>query len=362
MKKLEVIIASFLVYLAFVFTYLIPVKKNRVSIISYFNSNLGLEFNDIVNHLEDDNIEIKANLHKFNSSLSGKFSYLFSFLYQTYLFNTSRVVLLDGNNFVYSKIKVKKGTSTIQLWHASGAIKKFGMQSERRYEIKPYDYVIVGSNYFKEVFATSLNTPIENVVPLGIAKSDYLFNDSYLSKKREDFYNRYPHLINKKIILYAPTFRGSGIEDMNSDLKIDKFRNSLSGEYELLVKVHPLVNKGLENIENNVSNEQLYTLLSISDYIISDYSALIFDAIALNKDVIMYLYDLDEYTNNRGLSIDIDEIDILKAYNEDELIQLINKNCSKDNNKIKEKYLEKMDGQSAKRISNFIVDLIKEDK
>lgn len=356
-KKLEETIAKLLIMISFYLTYPLKVKRNRVSLISYFNADYGIEFTDLVSRLQDNDIEVKSSLNHFKANALGKFKYLFSFMYQTYLFNTSRIIILDGNSYVNSVINKKNETKTYQLWHALGAIKKFGEQ--RRYENKPYDYVVVSSDYFKEPFSLALNTPLKNIYNLGNVKSDNLFNKEYLNKLKNDFYNKYPELINKKIILYAPTFRGTGLEDMqSSDGGITKLRDMLSYDYHLIVKQHPLViDKSFHNYD-----EDLYTLLVVADYVVSDYSALIFDAVILDKKVILYLYDYDEYLKNRGFFLDPKSLGLIQAFNINELYDIIDKESYLDNNReVKQNFLNDIDGHSLDRVIKQLLTIL-EDK
>lgn len=361
LKKIEVVIARFLIYISYVVTYLIPVKKRRVSIISYFNHELGLEFSDLAMLLEEEGYELKYDLHKFNSNLWGKFKYLFSFMHQTYLFNTSKLVILDGNSFVFSSIKTKDIVHTMQLWHATGAIKRFGGQSERRYEIKGYDSLIVASEYFKNIFSDYLNTDLAKTHVLGVCKTDYLFKQEFKQSKMIEFYLKYPELKNKKIILYAPTFRGTGIEDINNNnVALDQIQEELGNEYQLVVKYHPLINKSIKTNNYDFSNLDLYQLLFVSDYVISDYSALLYDAALLNKKIVMYLYDINEYKNNRGLCVDLDDFIFEKSYNIKELLNSIKNYKNKDYKKFNEKYLTVTNGNSTKNIFMFINRIMKE--
>ncbi|MDL2212264.1 CDP-glycerol glycerophosphotransferase family protein [Erysipelotrichaceae bacterium OttesenSCG-928-M19] len=359
LKKFEIFFSKVLIQISYIFTYLIPIKKNRVSLISYFNNEYGLEFEMLVKLLKEDNYEIKASLHCFNGTMLGKLRYLFSFMYQTYLFNTSSVVLLDGNNFVYANIKVKAQVHTIQLWHATGAIKKFGQDTKRRYQIKGYDSIIVSSSFFKPIYAQALNTPLENVHDLGICKTDYLFDCEYLNNCQVKFYQKYPFLKNKKIILYAPTFRGEGIDDINDTSNINELTKLLNDDYCLLKKNHPLVKKNDNDTSIiDVSSDDLYELLVVADYVISDYSALIFDAMILNKKTILYLYDYQEYKKNRDFCVNIHEIDLKKGYTIHEIYDILNEyeDCEEVSANM-EKYLSAIDGSSTKRIFNYIKNL-----
>jgi len=362
MAKIEVFISTILVKIIYYITYFFPVNKNKIVINSYFNNDLGLEYSRLYDLLDKEGYIVKCILVKFKGNALGKLKYLFGLFYQTYLFNTSKVILLDGNNFVYSTINVKKQVKVIQLWHATGAIKNFGNLTKRRYQIKGYDSLIVSSDFFKDIFSRALNTEINNIHPLGITKTDYLFDDEFINDRKELFYQKNPHLIEKKIILYAPTFRGDGVDDARVDSDIGELTDYLSEEYHLIASLHPLSKEyNLKDINKKIDmqKEDLYTLLCVSDIIISDYSALIFDASLLNKKIIMYLYDLDTYTETRGLCLNIDEMPLTKCFNIEELYHsIITAEKNIDNSDFINKYVSALDGNSTDRIFLHIKDMM----
>ncbi|MDR1782315.1 MAG: CDP-glycerol glycerophosphotransferase family protein [Bacilli bacterium] len=355
MKKLEVIIASILVKITYYLTYLFPINNKQISIISYFNNDLGLEFSKLVNQLNN-NYKFKYDLRKFNNSYLGKFQYLFSFIHQTYLFNTSKLIILDGNSFVYSRINAKNKVQVMQLWHAIGAIKEFGQASERRYEIKGYDYLITSSDYFRDIFSLRLNTKKDHTFDLGNIKSDYLFDNNFINENKVAFYQKYPQYKNKRIILYAPTFRGKGIDDINFEFKLDELKNQLKDDEVLIIKKHPLTKTIL--LENDLSNEDLYQLLIVSDIIISDYSALIFEAILLKKKLILYWYDYEKYVKERGICIDIKQLNLPIVYNICDLCDIICKIKNNDYQDQKSYFLNKCDGHSLDRVIELIKNIM----
>lgn len=356
------IIAQIIIKITYYLTLLIPVRNNRVSFISYFSAEYGLEFSNLHDLLAEANIEIKCSLQKFDSSWLGKLKYLFQFIYQTYLFNTSRVILLDGNSLVHTTIRKKKNVKVIQLWHALGAIKKFGTHTKRRYPIKGYDALIVSSQFFRKIFAESLDTKLSKTLALGYSKSDYLFDEEYQKQQVILFNEAHPALKDKKLILYAPTFRGSGIEDMHSNLNdIEQLSNKLKDDYQIMVKLHPLVKEHVDSAKLiDVSDHDLYQLLFVSDIVISDYSALIFDAMVLRKKVLLHLYDLKKYRDQRGLSVNISDMKLQKSYNIEDLYFNINNLKKIDYDAFNDKYLDAIDGHSSERIVEYILKVINE--
>ena len=163
---------------------------------------------------------------------------------------SSKVIIIDGYNIVVSVLKHKKNTKIIQLWHALGAIKKFGYQSigyedgiNKKIAIalcmhKNYDYVISGSKEMNLFFAHAFDVPIEKVKDIGTPSADYLLKENKSMVKK--LFDKYPQLKKKTNILYSPTFRSDGtdnIEEVISAIDTEKYNLIITFYCELLVIV-----------------------------------------------------------------------------------------------------------------------------
>lgn len=367
MGKLELIIAKILVTVLNVITsYLKPIN-NKVTYISYRSNNITKEMNlisDEIRKVQPNTKEVFLML-KYKNTLGDKFRYVIEIIKQVYHVKTSKVVIIDGNNFVISNID-KKDTKVVQIWHACGAIKKFGQDFERKYEIKNYDYVITCSSSSKECMSSAFGVSEDQILPLGYPKTDLLFDEKIMSKYKSNMYNKYPFLKNKKVILYAPTFRGEAVyEKKVLHVDLGKIANLLGDDYVLLYKFHPIIsNTEIESKSNNlynVSDESLYKLFSVTDVLVSDFSAIIYDFSILEKPIVLYTPDLDEYKNNRGLYVDYESFAPGKiTYTEEELLKAI-----KDERfelekvkRLKETFFDYRDGKSSYRIAEFVISLL----
>ena len=117
----------------------------------------------------------------------------------------------------------------------------------------------------------------------------YLLSDNLGREKIDGFYRQYPKYKDKKTILYAPTFR----KDTDCTENLKKLIQSINFDrYNLIIKLHPL-DKTCEINEYIVDKKyNTLDLLKISDYIITDYSAVAFEASILNKPLYFYVYDI----------------------------------------------------------------------
>jgi len=367
MGTLELLMAKIMVKILDILTYNLKNDINKITYISYISDKLTEDMKMISDEINKSNENIKEVylILKYKNTILDKLRYVVEIIKQVYHIKTSNVVIIDGNNFVVSNIN-KKNTKIVQIWHACGAIKKFGEDFERKYKIKNYDYIITSSSKSKSIMASAFGVDEDQVIPLGYPKTDKLFDKKIMRKYKLEMYKKYPFLKGKKIVLYAPTFRGEGIYDKKFlKVDIDKISKSIGDDYVFLYKFHPVIDNKLDcKVENvkDVSDESLYKLFSVADMLVSDFSAIIYDFSILEKPILLYTPDLDEYKEKRGLYVDYEEFAPGKiTYNEDELIKSIqqeNFNIQKVK-KIKNEFFDFLDGKSSVRIAKFIRELLK---
>lgn len=176
------------------------------------------------------------------------------------------------------------------------------------------------------------------------------------------------NLRDKKVILYAPTYRGDNARTAYSEnvINIELLRHFLKDEYCFVYKLHPLVknNFKIDKCDRafafDVSDEMhINEVLSAADILISDYSSLIFEYALLERPMIFYAYDHDEYIDARGFYYDYDKFvpgPIVK--NNDELlekIQTVEEWFDADKvRRFKGKFMDACDGSSTRRIIDKI--------
>ena len=361
---------KFILYIVLGFIYILiyffKIDENKITFISYKTDRLEGNFKLISNNLSTNKDYKKVYLFmKYENNLVGNFKYFINCIKQVYHINTSKIVILDYNNYVVSNFK-KKAVKVIQVWHATGAIKQFGNDIEREYRIRNYDYVLSTSEIWKKPYSTAFNVSEEQVIPLGIPKTDNLFSKSRMKKYHDYVMKKYPQIKGKKVVLYAPTFRGDPINNIKyQEVELKYIAEQLGDEYILMYKLHPWFgDKNVGESENviNANSENINRLFSVTDYLITDYSAIIFDYAILNKPVLFLVPDLEEYKKERGMYIDYEkEMPGPICFNENEVIDAI-KDDKFDLIKIRnfsKRYFKYTDGKSTERVCEFIENLMK---
>lgn len=266
------------------------------------------------------------------------------------------------------KFKNKK-TIYINTWHGS-PIKKIGLAANSGQKIlfkgSECDIRFAQSEYEIEVSAISGTLPKEKYVLVGLPRNDELF--SLQQSEIDDIRKKFNIPTNKKIILYAPTFR-DWTRDSNGciiapPIDINKWKEKLSDKYIIFFRAHYEINNILgikddEFIHNMTDYPNLNELMKVSDILISDYSSIMFDYSILKRPIFSYSYDYEEFLEKRGMYIDITkELPNGICKTEDELLeQIVNCDFEKQKEKTKkfqEKYVQN-DGNARKYIDKIIL-------
>ena len=272
------------------------------------------------------------------------------------------------NSSIEKGLKFKnKNTVYINTWHGT-AIKKMGKDAPItafRFRTSKYDVMYAQSEYDIEVFSKAFELPKDIFALVGLPRNDELFNVN--KNEIEEIRKKLNIPKNKKVILYAPTFREYN-RDKNGciiapPIDLKKWKNKLSKNYVVLFRAHYEVNNvmGIKNddfIYNVTDYGNLNELMKIADILISDYSSIMFDYSILKRPIFSYAYDYEEYENKRGMYIDIKtELPNEICETEDELLEKIT-NCNFEEEKNKtEKFFKKYiqnDGNARKYIDKII--------
>ncbi|MFK4878224.1 CDP-glycerol glycerophosphotransferase family protein [Lactococcus petauri] len=362
--KLKSIVLTFILALFYPFTFLCRVHQNRITFISLEHENLSKDFKILHDKLSTkQEYEIKTLLFKFQPTFLGQLQYGLACIQQLFVLQSSKLVIIDYNNFVISKFPHRKEVKVLELWHATAALKNFGNCVQRDYEIKNYDYAIANSDFYKRVYAQAFNLPEENVLVTGIPNNDKIFDEHFVKTTKEQLLKKYPALVGKRVITYAPTFRGR-ISTYFKEVKIDLARvhQALGEDYILIYKAHPLISGSA--YENNphvlfIEEEPISSIFCVTDVLITDYSAIAVDWMVFDKPIIAYVPDYKSYSKKPGLTIDyLQEFPGEVTFNESELIQALQATGSASYQKERAMFFQKTynygDGKATERVLKLI--------
>lgn len=235
----------------------------------------------------------------------------------------------------------KEGQVYLNTWHGT-PLKAMGRSvPDREYALGNVqrnfyiaDYLLYQNEFSKDVFFDDymLNEVYRGKVLL----SGYPRNSSFYRLDRRDKIRKELNLKNKQVMVYMPTWRGLLHKKQNKE-QVEKIfgylahlDHHLKDNQVLYVKLHPFVKSGINysellHIKEFPSDYETYDFLNASDLLITDYSSIMFDYAVSKKKIILFTYDRKEYLGDRGIYIDLDEMDLPKVDTVDELVEEINK-------------------------------------
>lgn len=304
-----------------------------------------------------------------------------------YIMATAKVWVSDSR--LPSFLRKRKGVHYIQTWHGT-PLKKLALDMEditmagettldnyknNFYEnAQTWDYLISQNSFSTDIFRHAFAFQ-KTMLEIGYPRNDILMNhnqETDISKIKHKL--KLP--LDKKIILYAPTWRddeyyGQGKYKFSLKLEFQKMKESLEKDYVMIVKYHYLI---MDNIDWSGYEGFIYAydlsydiseLYLVSDLLITDYSSVMFDYSLLKRPMLFYAYDLDNYKNMlRGFYFDfMNEAPGPISLTTEELIcDILNYDESKYEEKYEkfaEKYNHLDDGKASEKVVDLLEDLMK---
>jgi CDP-glycerol glycerophosphotransferase (TagB/SpsB family) len=186
-------------------------------------------------------------------------------------------------------------------------------------------YVLSTGLNFNQIMSIGLNCKSENIITANYPRNDFLTqsttSDFFLYQQDLSLYNDIVKLKSEgwRVVCYLPTWRETKLDKFlgTFDLNlINQFITKLEAQQiKLITKWHPVVNKNYQEVDTSTITdyESLKGIIRISEYadinsfislfdlVITDYSGIMYDYALLDRPLIFYPYDFQEYTKNRGL-------------------------------------------------------------
>ncbi len=293
---------------------------------------------------EDNNTTIKNALSPHIFTVNEIFPEELTIKEQMRMIKQADTIIVDNYYYPLAALNLKNKL-VIQIWHAPGAIKKFGLASpkyqnmpesaKKRYRAvyNSFNRIVVGSDAMKDCMKEAFGIDNDEVfVKSGFPRSDYLYNQEFEQKlNRVLMHNEY--ISEKYTILYMPTFRDNKQDNRKQIEYIERLANELPEDFRLLYHLHPSVLKyNKRDIENaiHVNGDELIGLYKMSNLIITDYSSVAFESAVFETPCAFFIYDYEEYQKHQGLFVQKEEMPGYVTEDIDELINyIINKNYVK---------------------------------
>lgn len=352
-----------------------PIKSNKVSFVSDSRIDISGNFEYIYNKMLesetpfDISFFLKKSIKERKSF--GEIRQLAKNLAQ------SRYIILDDFYPLIYPITIREGSDLIQVWHAVGAFKTFGYSRVgmpggpklTSINHRNYSKVIVSSESIVAKYAEGFGISKDKVFPIGAPRTDLFFDKPLQESIIANIRKELPFINGKKVILFAPTFRGNGQQSAYYPFEVIDFKKlyeALADQgWIFLMKIHPFVqNKPnvpyeYQDFIYDVSEyREINNLLLVTDVMITDYSSVCFEYGLLKRKMIFFSPDLAEYMSSRNFYYDyFDFIPGPYVSNTVELIQEI-ENPEIDTKRIQdfiEYYFDDLDGKASERFVDYLV-------
>ena len=331
------------------FACILPIDKNKVFFLN-FNGKYGDSPKAVAEYLHLHYPELRLEwVYSLGSDLIAVPDYITPVKYETISFFRE---MATSRAWVCSKLLPKgtfkrKGQTYIQTWHGDKGFKKFADDAAR--ELESYrkrtagrrfseseicDWFLTGSEWFVPLIRSAIGYS-GKIIKKGVPRNDCLINisqDKVTAIKSELGIDE-----NKKIVLYAPTFRdheaSAGSVSFNIDLgKVTEAMKKKTGDdWICLFRTHPGFQKtvGSNDKETGLLDVSSYPdmaeLLMIADMLITDYSSCAGDFAVKGGFILLYQDDTESFTSqDRTLYYKMEESPFLVAHNMEEATALIN--------------------------------------
>lgn len=319
-----------------------PIKKNRVTFISYKGAQYSCNPKAVSEYIlknYGDKFEVVWGLDKpytYDGIKNNNVKIVKNNTLQFFkLLCTSRFIVTNVDYLSY--VKFRKGQYIIQTWHGGGSYKKVGTQTKnincfvkkrRSYFNERTDCFISSSEIFtRDTIKGSFNFK-GKILNIGMPRNDMLFKSD--SAEKAEIRKKLDIPEDKHIVLYAPTYR-QFIKytdyKLNEKLLKASLKKRFGGDWIILYRLHPMVKGNFDNPKHDVMNVSSYNdmqeLLYIADVLITDYSSSMWDFSHTRKPCFLFATDLKSYKSERDFYTDIHTWPFILAENNKELSQKI---------------------------------------
>lgn len=339
---------------------------------------------------ENQNFKAVWVVNNIQSKIPGNPKIVKQYSLKYYYYMARGKFFINNGNFPNFYVK-RKQTIHIQTWHGT-PLKRLGFDidpSSPSYKentseqlmkrIARWDYLVAPNEYTGKILKRAYKYK-NKLLKIGYPRNDIFYKPEQIKNKIIKETKEYFNIpMNKKVILYAPTWRdnefhqGLANEPYNFKFSLDRFAENFGEEYVLLVRLHPREAvrcqiKEYENVVYNVTNfDDIKYLYLITDILITDYSSVMFDFANTKKPIIFFAHDIEKYSSSlRGFYFNLyEEAPGPIVTSEAELFETI-RNIEQINSVFKEKYdlfynkfCSWEDGNASKRVIDQVINAVK---
>lgn len=290
-------------------------RRRKVVMISREHTSVPDDFLDLADAIgrTDPTVKVVMLVRMVPPGALPKLGYMLHMLSQLYHVATSRVLIVDTYAMVASLLRHGRGLTIVQIWHALGAFKKFGLsilghsegrdahlaKAMRMHE--GYDIVLASGEVCRPAYAEAFGVSPDAIAIAPLPRVDRLRDPARIAETRERIYATHPHLRGRRIAVFAPTFRLDGTVTVDAA----NLAHRLDGiGIHAVVKLHPLMEADFGPDVDVAPGFSTQDLLNVADVFITDYSSTLYEAAVLGVPSYFLAPDLEEYLASRDFYLD----------------------------------------------------------
>ena len=263
-------------------------------------------------------------LAPYGYGLAAKVAYLLHLIGATWALQRARVTVIDNAWLPAHVTTPRAECSVIQVWHAEGAYKRFGHATRgvsrgadgALHELihSGYSDALVSSESVRPAYAEAFRMPLNRVHAVGPLRGAWLASPASVASRKATLLAQHPELSGKRVLLYAPTFRGRGAQrETQLTISPEAIAAALPPDWIVAIKAHPLVPIAAQSAGAQSASGRCVTLdaaapvdelFPIADALFTDYSSSIFLWSLLERPLLLAVADAEEYAQDPGLFLD----------------------------------------------------------
>ena len=300
---------------------LLPVQ-NKVTFMTWNSDQTTPDFQALIDRLHalPRPPTTVALCRELRGGMMGHLGYLFHMIHQAYEMATSKVVVLDAYCPLASVLHHRPELRVVQMWHALGAFKKFGWSIVDKSEgwsaqsnipsrtlsrlLKMhagYTDAVVSYSGAIPYFAEAFHCDPAIIHVAWLPRVEMLRDESRMAELRRRILDAHPEFRGRRVALYAPTIRRPMMDTSSVASLVTTIHDN---DWVLIVQPHPVRGEKLTPIfpDLTISLPEFAAieLLAVADAVITDYSAIVYEAYLREIPVYFYTDDLEKYEQARG--------------------------------------------------------------
>ena len=292
--------------------------KQTVLFMSEQNETLKGNVRSVYERMKQRNLDQKYRILVSTRNMLGKGGYgILNWLHFVSKVASADILFVDDHCPFMDWLVLDKKTKVIQLWHAGAGYKSVGYSRwghagspKAVCAHRQYDYGITPSHNIAFFFSEQFGINEEQILPTGMPRMDLYLDEDHKQSVIKELHEKYPQVVDKEVILFAPTYRGNNRKTAHYPYQMidfDELYDACGDEYIVLFKMHPWVSEAVP-IPNQYKDRfidagrypDINDLYYITDLLITDYSSSVFEFSLMKKPMLFFAFDELQYEYSRG--------------------------------------------------------------